>query len=262
MNCPRCRARNLRSAKVCSNCGEPLGPGGSAAPAEKTVVYSPDKRSETGNRVEFRVRRSNTGGVVQAEYTVAKPSTVIGRTGGDWSCPDDGKLSRNHAELVLEGNRLYLQDLKSTNGTYVRLPSRYRLSRGDCVLIGNELFRVNLAGAPAPAETEGTLFFGEETVKSDLTLMDPRGSVVQEILLRKDRTVIGRGKADLSFPQDSGLAEQHAAIVREPHGLYLEDLGSARGNFLRVQERVELREGDKFLVGDQVLHIVSAHTAG
>lgn len=252
MKCSKCQANNLRSAQTCSNCGAPLG---AAADAGKTVQFKP----RVGGGIEFRVRRSNLGGVAQAEYTLSRSHTVIGRTEGDWTCPDDARLSRKHARLLLEGNRLFLEDLKSTNGTYLRLPSRYKLSPGDNVLIGNELFRVNVAGGSlAGAETEGTLYFGEGVPTSDLTLMDPRGEIVQEIVLKKERTVVGRGKADLSFPQDPGLAEQHAVFVREQRGLYLEDLGSARGVFRRILERVELREGDKFLLGEQVLHVYAS----
>ena len=269
LNCPACHATNLRSAKVCSHCGGNLGESakasgaagsagparqtGAAAPADKTVLYA--SKPAGAPSVRFKVRRSNLGGVSQAEYTVARPSTIIGRSDGDWVCPDDGRMSRRHSELTLEGKHLYLADLGSTNGTYVRLPSRYRLSKGDCVLIGNELFQVNSASAKQSDETEGTLLFGEDIPKSDLTLVDPRGPVIQEVVFKKDRTVVGRGAADLSFPQDAGLSEQHAAFVQLPQGLYLEDLGSARGTYIRIKDRRELREGDKFLVGEQVFHI-------
>ena len=261
MNCSKCHATNLRSATTCSNCGGSLVAAakvaskstGGAGTADKTKMYSASP--PVAASAQFKVRRSNLGGIAQAEYTVKKPSTIIGRSDGDWVCPDDGRMSRRHTELVLEGKRMYLVDLGSTNGTYVRLPSRFRLSKGDCVLVGNELFRVNSAAASQANETDGTLFFGEDIPKSDLSLLDPRGPVIQEIVFKKDRTIVGRGRVDLSFPQDAGLSEQHAAFAQRPQGLYLEDLGSARGVYLRVNERQELREGDKFLVGEQVFHV-------
>ena len=50
---------------------------------------------------------------------------VIGRTEGDVCIPHDTMISSRHAEIIrqaVQGSyRWYLKDLKSTNGTYVRV---------------------------------------------------------------------------------------------------------------------------------------------
>jgi len=48
------------------------------------------------------------------------------RADGDNAYFDCKVLSKKHAKLVLKGNKLYLQDLGSTNGTYI---NKFRLSR-------------------------------------------------------------------------------------------------------------------------------------
>jgi hypothetical protein len=55
---------------------------------------------------------------------------------------DDKKLSRDHAEIDLHGDRLEVEDLGSTNGTFVngqRIEGRAVLSNGDVVGLGNIL---------------------------------------------------------------------------------------------------------------------------
>jgi pSer/pThr/pTyr-binding forkhead associated (FHA) protein len=37
--------------------------------------------------------------------------------------------------------------------------------------------------------------------------------------------------------------------------VYLEDLDSANGTYLRIRGRVEIRAGDMFRVGDQILRL-------
>lgn len=67
-----------------------------------------------------------------------RPVTVIGRADkADLRIIDDG-ISRDHSRVVREGNKLMLEDLGSTNGTYcngVRVV-RQVLAEGDKIMIG------------------------------------------------------------------------------------------------------------------------------
>lgn len=57
----------------------------------------------------------------------------------------DSKASRHHARVVLEGDLAYLEDLKSTNGTYVNsqaMTGRQALKSGDLVTVGASKIRV------------------------------------------------------------------------------------------------------------------------
>lgn len=75
------------------------------------------------------------------------PLVTIGRTGCDVNFPGDGFLSARHAELSLAGETPFLRDLGSANGTFLRVPPRAErtLRHGDCLLMGRELLRVELA---------------------------------------------------------------------------------------------------------------------
>jgi pSer/pThr/pTyr-binding forkhead associated (FHA) protein len=51
-------------------------------------------------------------------FPIVKARVTIGRTGCDIVL-DDGELSRQHALIAINGTSARLQDLDSTNGTYV-----------------------------------------------------------------------------------------------------------------------------------------------
>jgi PAS domain S-box-containing protein len=103
------------------------------------------------------------------------------RLGRDRGCEialEDEASSRVHAEIIARDGRLWLRDLKSTNGTFVnhaRVGGEERLLEdGDRIGIGDTLLLVQL---PQHRETKPTLFFAEERVeeveKFKLDLSDP-----------------------------------------------------------------------------------------
>jgi pSer/pThr/pTyr-binding forkhead associated (FHA) protein len=76
-------------------------------------------------------------GRVLKEYVVGTSAT-IGRLPDNTVVIDNPAVSAHHARLFREGNDLILEDLKSTNGTFVNEEHVYRhaLQNGDVALIG------------------------------------------------------------------------------------------------------------------------------
>lgn len=261
--CSQCGASNLRSAQKCSNCGvslqdapAPKTPAQKDSDADRTVAYSSGAADSPA--VVFRLIRKNLDGVVQDERTLEEAETIIGRIEGNLTCPSDVKMSRRHARLLHRDGRLLLSDMKSTNGTYLRLRTSHKLCWGDIILAGNEMLRFDEpSGAPAGGgqAADATLLFGQEVSGGEFNLVDAHGKVLRTFPLEDFPAVIGRGQVEISFPNDTGLAERHAQVMQRGDGLYLEDLGSSRGNFLWIQKEIELKEGDQFLVGEQVFEI-------
>jgi pSer/pThr/pTyr-binding forkhead associated (FHA) protein len=71
-------------------------------------------------------------------WALADGATRVGRDPDDGIFLDDITVSRHHSEFVVNGDVLMVNDLGSTNGTYVngvRLESA-RLDAGDEVIIG------------------------------------------------------------------------------------------------------------------------------
>lgn len=70
--------------------------------------------------------------------------TTIGRNEGNAIEIDDDFVSGSHAEIFFEQGAWWIQDLNSTNGTYLnshRVGNRVELSNGDIVQFGRVRFR-------------------------------------------------------------------------------------------------------------------------
>ena len=77
------------------------------------------------------------------KYTLDMASLVIGRSPKTDIQLDEEAISRNHAMLVNEGERILLRDLGSTNGTYVNdVPiNEIALRDADQIKIGRTIFK-------------------------------------------------------------------------------------------------------------------------
>jgi hypothetical protein len=74
----------------------------------------------------------------------------------------------------------------------------------------------------------------------------------------KDRFVIGRGK-HCDFVINSGkVSREHAQIMREDDGFYIEDLGSSNGTWFNKQriKRRKLEDGDEYYICSEKLKVV------
>jgi pSer/pThr/pTyr-binding forkhead associated (FHA) protein len=69
---------------------------------------------------------------------------TIGREEGDWMFPDDAFLSRRHAMLSWTDDCCTLEDLGSSNGTFIRLTGDTEVRDGEHLRIGDHLLRLEL----------------------------------------------------------------------------------------------------------------------
>jgi len=79
------------------------------------------------------------------ERIEVSPSVVIGRSPECDLAITDTFLSSRHARFSADGGDLFIEDLGSTNGSYVnqeRVVTRTQLERGDIVQTGGVLFEV------------------------------------------------------------------------------------------------------------------------
>jgi pSer/pThr/pTyr-binding forkhead associated (FHA) protein len=67
---------------------------------------------------------------------------VLGRERGDILFPEDGYVSGTHARISLNEGMVTLQDLGSSNGTFLRLRHERNVPNGSFILMGQQLFRV------------------------------------------------------------------------------------------------------------------------
>ncbi len=108
----------------------------------------------------YAVTHFNAAGDELGQHRLPERTIVLGRQAPDVTLdPNDGTLSRRQLAISLKGGRLEVKDLKSVNGTYLRVRSALKIEHGDQFRIGQQLFTFSLEGeavldrghtAPAP----------------------------------------------------------------------------------------------------------------
>jgi pSer/pThr/pTyr-binding forkhead associated (FHA) protein len=79
------------------------------------------------------------------EIVLDRPVLTIGREEGDIVLGGDTAASRLHAQVTFEDGRVFVEDLGSTNGTWVnqhRVGRRVELHRGDWLQVGETSFQL------------------------------------------------------------------------------------------------------------------------
>jgi two-component system, cell cycle response regulator len=106
---------------------------------ERTQIFEPQASPTGGVKRDRAYLVVLAGASVGEMYKVEGDKTVIGRgQKAQVRLLDDG-ISREHAQVVIEGHRIYLEDLGSTNGTFCNglKVDRRELADGDKILVGS-----------------------------------------------------------------------------------------------------------------------------
>ena len=182
ITCDRCKTENLDGSQYCDECGAPLRPNGRPTPVQKKPVHGgngnhapqPGAHPEfAGGRVSanlsFSALRSSAkpharlviekGRSTGKQFMLSDVEAQIGRWDADGGIfPDvdldtddpEAKVSRRHARITLSNGQYFLEDLGSTNGTFInrgkRLPpgQRQALCDGDEIIVGKTFLRFHI----------------------------------------------------------------------------------------------------------------------
>ena len=83
------------------------------------------------------------------KYDLVGDNTIIGRSSKASIQIDQESVSRNHAKLISSEKKVVLQDMGSTNGTYVNdelIAGDSQLRNGDLIKIGRTIFKFIAGG--------------------------------------------------------------------------------------------------------------------
>ena len=186
ITCDRCKTENLDGSQYCDECGAPLRPNG--RPSARNTLFgeqpgqngshtaSPNAHPElaggTGRvsaGLSFSSLRSGAkpharlvierGRSSGKQFMLSEVEAQIGRWDADGGIfPDvdldtddpEAKVSRRHARITLSNGQYFLEDLGSTNGTFInrgkRLPpgQRHALCDGDEIIVGKTFLRFHI----------------------------------------------------------------------------------------------------------------------
>lgn len=183
------------------------------------------------------------------ELLESKSELVIGRKEFpvDIAIPHTG-ISRKHARIYLNKNQeVVLEDLNSTNGTYlngIRIRKSY-LQDGDVIS-----FQKNKAEYILELKMDQKLSSQYHPFRGNLS-PDARQSL-QELLAEKKVVTIGRKDCDIILANLS-ISRQHTSIRLLDNGTYeVRDLGSKNGTFVngeQIHQPQIIEEGDRIQIG-------------
>ena len=185
ITCERCKASNLEGGQYCDECGAPLRPNsgpnpsgvnllrpegqnGSHSPAEvpqpevaagkASAALNLGSSAGSAEKAHARlvIERGKSAG---KQFLLSAAESQIGRWDADGGIfPDvdldsddpEAKVSRRHARITMNDGQYFLEDLGSTNGTFVnrgkRLSpgERHPLKDGDEIIVGKTFLRFHL----------------------------------------------------------------------------------------------------------------------
>jgi len=196
-------------------------------------------------------------GTEAGTYQVPSGSALVGReTGGIFA--GDSYLSPRHASFRSSvPGRASVKDEGSLNGVYKRLPRDVptELKPNDMFRIGQEIIRFEpLATQPPTADGVERLGAPSKGYIGRIALVIGRDETGNAFPIPESGVHLGRERGDILFPEDGYVSGLHCRLSWDGRRLFLTDLGSSNGTFLRVAE-AELRAGDVLLMGQQLFRI-------
>ena len=215
------------------------------------------------------------------EFPLTKPETILGRDAAADIVLEAAAVSRRHARILRQGEQFFLEDLASSNGTFLnerRLDQRSLLAPGDRIRLGRTVsltFQAPQgskaispsASTPAPQETalEGdphaveTLFAQEALFSApeeppylDIAIA---GSPPQSYPLQAETLSLGRAEDNDLVIASKIVSRHHARLERTPAGYQIVPLPEASNPVLfegrPLTQPRPLQHGDLLRIGSQ-----------
>lgn len=247
-------AQAQASQRFNATTGQPEG-GGSKAPA-KTMFFGALQQQAVIPRLVV-IKGEGGDGVT---YHLSATNHTVGRSTGDIRFNEDLFLNPEHARFTVQGGRLFVKDLGSVNGVFVRIKSPVQLEHGDFFLVGEQLLRLDSApfGDGSP-DAGGTYSYSSPRPDAKFRVVQllAGGGEGRIVSAQGGMLTMGRESNTLNFPNDRFISGRHARLdaASDSHHVILTDTGSRNGTFVRTKGALELYHGDYLFVGQQLLRV-------
>ena len=255
VECPQCGHVNPTSNRFCASCGYNLGalsPQGSAgAPAAPAGVAT--------SSTQIKLTALRADGTEAGSWTLPDdPRTVVGRDTGSVFA-GDSYLSPRHASLSRNGSQLVVRNEGSLNGVYLKLKPQapWPLGFGEVFRIGQEIIRVEaLEGQPKTNDGVDRLGSPADGYVARLALVIGRDTTGNAFPVPRTGVHLGRERGDILFSEDGYVSGLHCQIAPADDGrIYLTDVGSSNGTFVRLASEYAVSNGDILLMGQQLFRV-------
>lgn len=250
VTCPSCGYENDPIYAYCLSCGRAL---------EIIQLPTQPMKPQTLRVNRWCLRLVRMDGSFGNEYLLNEGPNTIGRGGPEVRITEDPWVEERHAVIQVTPDMVFLQDLGTDHGTYVRIKEDRVLVDKDLLRIGHSLFEVQIGLRCSTAVKDDVAFIGSSWMVRDvfgrLVRLGPNGTVFEAYFLRAPETVLGRTSGDILMSEDPFVSARHATFRWENNTCVLRDLGSTNGCYLRVRGRTEIRDGTYLLIGHHLFQL-------
>jgi hypothetical protein len=246
--CPSCGSDVPPSFRFCGTCGFRMDEGSNAA----MPMPSPPAQQQ---RVRLSMTLIRPDGSEGGTHQLQQGENKLGRSFGP-VFENDGYLSPIHAQLDIHGMQAVVRDLDSLNGVFVKMVAEEELQSGQIIRIGQELLRFELIPTPEPT-ADGTELMGSPNPGywGKLTVIIGRDITGAAFPLLGDSITLGRERGEINFPDDGYVSGLHARISLRDGRVFLTDLGSSNGSFVKVNGERGVGHESFVLLGQQLFRL-------
>ncbi len=232
--CPRCASKNIEMLSA-------------------TKLFSPllDLRQAT-----LRIIHNKEG--IGQYIPLMKQRQIIGSQNDSINIHDEALNAVHAAFSYNKQGELFVEDLDSINGVYLRVREEILLQDKDIIRCAQRYFLFERFDT-ANFETDTQYPFlssphnNAKYRLAEILFGGMRGSAMS---CSETTFTVGRSqKTNFSFPDDAHLSPYHFQISWIQDEAYLTDLDSANGTYLRIQQGCPLQHGDTLLLGDTILEL-------
>lgn len=253
--CQKCGSHVPAGHRFCGHCGAEieLADDSRVGPPETAIFEAAPVR----RKARLVLLRGSGGD--GASYYLNSDEHICGRDTGTILFPDDPTVSPTHANFFYRDGRLYMKDLGSANGTFIRLRGRIPVASADRFVCGEQMFEFRRFPDKLEERWVGDTLFcatpGLWAWRYQVGQIMSRGRSGEIRCVEKGNLTIGREDCSLNFPQDRFMSHYHARVTMASEVFYLEDTDSKNGTYYRVREEVGLQNGDYLFLGKQLIRV-------
>ena len=253
--CPSCGSDVPTSFRFCGTCGFRMDEGSAPMPLPTAPSGPAGAMGAPLQRARVSMTLIRPDGSEGGTHDLRQGENKLGRSFGP-VFENDGYLSPVHAQLDIRGPQAVVRDLDSLNGVFVKMTQEEELVSGQIIRIGQELLRFELIPAPEPT-ADGTELMGSPNPGfwGKLTVIIGREVTGAAFPLLGDSVTLGRERGEINFPDDGYVSGLHARITLRDGRIFLADLGSSNGTFVKVNGERNVGHDSYVLLGQQLFRL-------
>ena len=253
--CPSCGSDVPPSFRFCGTCGFRMDEG--SAPLQMPQPPQPAQPQATPQpqRARLSMTLIRPDGSEGGTHDLRPGENKLGRSFGP-VFENDGYLSPVHAMLDIRAPNAVVRDLESLNGVFVKMTGEEELQSGQIIRIGQELLRFEVIPTPEPT-ADGTELMGSPNPGywGKLTVIIGREVTGAVFPLLGESVTLGRERGEINFPDDGYVSGLHARVTLRDGRVYLADLGSSNGTFVKVNGERSCGHDSFVLLGQQLFRL-------